>query len=142
MNPFPDVACSTCPVCSNRTGQRKRPLLIHVDPQQLIALNYTCRYCPDCDLLIGKQSEIEAFLTEMFKELDPSAIGNDYLILGTVERKAWRENMKNPKPFYEMLSYIHDFTGYSDLQEQMGGWFREGEEPPLRQPPPSKDWVK
>jgi hypothetical protein len=45
----------------------------------MIALNYTCRYCPDCDVLFAKQSEVEALLTKLFGELDPSAIGNRYL---------------------------------------------------------------
>jgi hypothetical protein len=117
-------------------------LFICVDPKHYVALNYTCRYCPDCDLLIGKQTEIEAYLTQLFEELDPSAIGNDYLILGTVERQAWRENMKKPKPPQEMVRYVHDFREHSVLQESMGGWYPEGVEPPLRQPPPPKAWVK
>jgi hypothetical protein len=142
MNPFPDAACSTCPGCRKRTRQRKLPLLIHVEPHHLTALNYTCRYCPDYDLLIGKQSEIEAHLTRMFKERDTSAIGNEYLVFATVDRQAWRENMENPKPIQEMLASVHDFKGYSDLQQSMGGWYPEGVEPPLRQPPPPKDWVR
>ena len=33
------IRFSKCPACQNKTGQRKLPLLIHVDPKNLIALN-------------------------------------------------------------------------------------------------------
>jgi len=92
--------------------------------------------------LIGKKSEIEAHLTRLFKELNPSVIGNDYLIIGSVERNAWRENMKQPTPPSEMLRYVHDFKEHRDLQTSTAGWFPEGQEPPLRLAPPSIDWVK
>lgn len=142
INPYPDVSCTTCPSCEKRTAQRKTPLLIHVDPHNLIALNYTCRYCAGCDLLIGKKNEIEAYLTRLFTERDPQVIGNDYLIIGTVEKSAWRKNMLQPVPPLEMLRHIHDFKGQSDLEISMAGWFPEDQEPPMRQPPPSTDWVK
>jgi hypothetical protein len=142
LNPFPDARFSKCPNCEQKTGQRKLPLFIHVDPLNPVALNYTCRYCSRCDLLIAHQHEIEKYLTDLFTQLDPSVIGNDYLILGTMERKAWRENMKHPKPAAEMRANIHDFKSRQTIQSSMGGWFPKGVEPPFRQPPPSTDWVK
>ena len=45
LNPYPDERLYRCPYCGEKTGQRKHPLLIHIDPSHLIALNYTCRYC-------------------------------------------------------------------------------------------------
>lgn len=142
LNPYPDARFSKCPNCEQRTGQRKLPLLIHIDPMHLISLNYTCRYCARCDLLIGHQHEIEFLLTQMFTQYDPEVIGNDYLIMGTMERKAWREGMRQPKSVAEMRSHIHDFKSYQTIQMTMGGWFPKDQEPPLRQPPPSTDWVK
>ena len=62
-----------------------------------IALNYTCRYCPKCDLLIVHKHDLEHLLTEMFRQYDPEAIGNEYLIIGTVEKSAWREGLHHPK---------------------------------------------
>ena len=52
MNPYPFMKMTKCPFCDKKTGQRKRPLVIHIDPQQLMVLNYTCRYCKSCDLLV------------------------------------------------------------------------------------------
>ncbi len=94
LNPYPDQRISRCPFCEEKTGQRKIPLLIHTDPLHLIALNYTCRYCKDCDLLIAHKHEVEHLLTDLFRQFDPEVIGNDYLIIGTVEKKAWREGLK------------------------------------------------
>jgi 5-methylcytosine-specific restriction endonuclease McrA len=82
VNPYPEERVSRCPLCDRKTGQRKLPILIHVNPQHLIALNYTCRYCPDCNLLIAHKHEIEHYLTALFSQQAPDAIGNDYLAIG------------------------------------------------------------
>ena len=66
LNPYPDERLSRCPYCQVKIGQRKRPLLIHIDPHQLIALNYTCRYCRHCDLLIGHKRDIKVFFNHVF----------------------------------------------------------------------------
>ncbi len=142
LNPYPETRFSRCPDCHDKTGQRKLPLLIHVDPENLIALNYTNRYCARCDMLIGHKDEIEHLLTDLFEQINPECIGNNYLVLGTVEKKAWRENMKNPKPPAEMLRHVHDFKSYQDIRMTMGGWFREEEIPPVVEPRPSEEWMK
>ena len=43
LNPYSDVRFTRCPRCQGKTKQRKLPLLIHVDPMQLIALNNDVR---------------------------------------------------------------------------------------------------
>src|SRR6476619_2103005 len=58
-NPYADVRFTTCPQCGEKTRVRKLPLVIHIDPLQMVALNKTCRYCPRCDLLIAHQDELE-----------------------------------------------------------------------------------
>jgi hypothetical protein len=142
LNPYPEMRFSRCPDCQRKTGQRKLPLLIHVAPKNLIALNYTNRYSKDCDMLIGHKHEIEHHLTEKFLEINAEVIGNDYLVFGTVEKQAWRENMNQLKPFNEMLDHFHDFKSYQDLHMTMAGWFPDGQDPPVMEPPPSKEWLK
>lgn len=39
---------------------RKYPLVIHIEPNQLLCLYKSCKYCEKCDLIIGKQTEIES----------------------------------------------------------------------------------
>ncbi len=142
LNPYPELRFSRCPDCQNKTGQRKLPLLIHIEPKNLIALNYTNRYCHHCDMLIGDKHEIEHHLTEMFLKINPKVIGNYYIVLGTVEKIAWGENVNQPKPFNEMLQHIHDFKSYQNICMTMAGWFREGQVPPVMEPPLSTEWMK
>ncbi len=93
-------------------------------------------------MLIGHKHEIEHHLTEMFMNKNPEVIGNDYLVFGTVEKQAWRENINQPKPFNERLHHVHDFKSYQNLHMTMAGWFRDGQEPPVMEPLPSKEWLK
>jgi hypothetical protein len=57
-----------------------------------VVLNYTCRYCPTDDLLIAHQNAIEDLLARLFTHQAPNVIGNDYLVLGTIDRKSTRLN--------------------------------------------------
>lgn len=142
LNPYPDMRFSSCPSCHAKTGQRKLPLLIHINPNVLIALNYTNRYCKRCDLLIAHRDEIEHYLTEMFREADPEIVGNAYLIIGTVEKKTWQEAMKKARPANEIRAHVRDFKSYEELRMTQGGWFHEDQEPPVMEPPASEEWVK
>ena len=64
LNPHAETRVSICPSCRQRMHPRKAPLFIHVDPQIPVMLGYTCRYCPDCDLLVAHQDEIEHLLAD------------------------------------------------------------------------------
>ena len=142
LNPYPILKFSKCPTCENKTGQRKLPLLIHIDPMHLISLNYTNRYCSDCDLLIGHKHEIEHHLTQTFSQLRPQDIGNNYLIIGTVEKKAWRVGLKQPLSFDETIQSVHDFKNVEELRMTRGGWCHKDQDPPVMTPPLSTEWIK
>src|SRR5215469_11145943 len=94
LNPYADARFSSCPMCQGRTLLRKLPLVIHVKPAYTIALNKTCRYCPTCELLIAHQDEVEAQLVAIFAERQPEMIGNEYLVIGTLERSDWKRGTK------------------------------------------------
>jgi len=132
LNPYTDARFTRCPGCDQKTKQRKLPLFIHVEPLRPVVLGKTCRYCPACDLLIVHQDELEAQLEALFAERDPSLIGNDYLVLGTVERQAWRESLKQPKGIQEMLEHLHDFKGVRTVEYRPAGWY-PADEPPARE---------
>ncbi len=143
MNPYPGFRYSSCPYCQHKTGQRKIPLLIHVEPLHLVALNYTCRYCQTCDLLIANKHEIESYLAGMFIEAIPEIVGNKYLVVGTVEKTAWRKGMHQSMLVGEMLPYASYFKEtYRELRAQRPGWYKVGQEPPILEPPLPKDWIK
>ncbi|RLC70155.1 MAG: hypothetical protein DRI52_07620 [Chloroflexi bacterium] len=136
LNPYTDARFTRCPGCGKKTKLRKVPLFIHVDPMNPVVLGKTCRYCPDCDLLIVHQDELEVQLAALFAEHDPTLIGNDYLVIGTVERRAWREGMKQPKSIPEMLEHLHDFKEVRTVEVQPAGWY-PADEPPIQEKHPT-----
>ncbi len=109
----------------------------------LIALNYTCRYCSQCDLLIAHKHEVERLLAEFFKQHEPQVIGNDYLVIGTMEKKAWREGVTEPKLVEELQAHLHDFqTYYKELRMRRPGWYAADQEPPVLEPPRAEEWIE
>ena len=139
LNPYTDARFTRCPGCEQKSRQRKVPLFIHVDPFNPVVLGYTCRYCPDCDLLIAHQDQIEALLANLLAEHDPSVIGNDYLVVGTVERKVWRESLKQPKSIGHLLEHLHDFKEVRTVEYQPAAWYPTGEpDEPTARPRNSK----
>lgn len=113
LNPYTNVRFTTsCPGCSGKTRQRKLPLAIHVHDWGMVILNKTCRFCPCCELLIAHQDEIEAQLARVVPQIAPHPVGNDYLIVGTVERKHWRRGLTNPLTNAEMIEALHDFKDH------------------------------
>lgn len=110
LNPYADMRFTSCPQCRAKTRQRKLPLVIHVQPMHMISLNKTCRYCPACDLLIAHQDDLEDLLARMFAERAPEDLGNDYLVVGTMDRADWQRNVPQQSALLaEMLETVHDF---------------------------------
>ena len=115
LNPDSDERFTRCPICRKLTKVRKKPYLIHIDPKQLLVLNVSGRYCPDCDLLILHQDVVEDLMVRAFQERDPSVIGNDYLIIGTVERRASRQGDAKTA-----LANLHDFREVVTFEPEPG----------------------
>jgi hypothetical protein len=121
LNPYQGARFSTCPQCSQKTGQRKLPLFIHIEPKQPLLLNKTCRYCPHCDLLIAHKDELDAVITRVFTVLDPDLVGNTYLVLGTVDRADWKRIDREKLPIRDSIEALHDFKE-EVIFRPMGGW--------------------
>ena len=142
LNPYPEQRISRCPLCEAKMGQKKIPLLIHVEPRHLIALNYTCRFCQSCELLVGHKLAIEHLLFEMFRLNRPEDIGNRYLIIGTLEKAAWRKGLTESLEISHTRAHTSDFeTHLEDMLCTSPGYYREDQEPPIMEPPASDEWV-
>lgn len=122
LNPYEDARFTRCPQCREKTRQRKVPLLIHVDPKNPVALNKTCRYCPECDLLIAHQDEVESQLALIFQQRDPDLIGNDYLTLGTFDRAVWKRGLTETLGIEDMIENLHDFKEVVTFEPAHYGW--------------------
>lgn len=117
-------------------------LFIHTEPHYPLILGYTCRYCAAYNLLIAHKHEIEANLTQLFRQNAPDVIGNEYLVMGVMPREIWREGMSTPRPPHEVIDHLAKFLSYTVLQRTRVGWFPAGVTPPLEPAPPSTTWVK
>src|SRR5215210_8094950 len=123
LNPHKEWRCTKCPRCERRTRLRKFALLVSVEDYGLLVLGKTCRYCPPCDFIIAHQHELEALLIAGFYRHAPDVIGNDYYVLGSVERKTWQQGMRGPVASYdELLGHAADFEKEFDLFYEPGGW--------------------
>jgi len=123
LNPYEDVRFTNCPQCRNKMHQRKLPLFIHINPRQPLTLNKTCRYCLNCDLLIAHRNEIEDLLTRIFTTYQPEIVGNDYLVIGTLDRAEWKRIAQNQLPLQDTLEALHDFKEVVTFKP-VGGWSR------------------
>ena len=133
LNPYKDAAFTKCPKCENATRIRKFPLVIHIDPQQLLLLNKKCRYCVRCDLIIAKKSEVESLMAARFEESKPDMIGNDYLVMGVAERRDWLEGKKGKMPQGETIERVSVFKDVLNFELVQAGWYREDENKGLKQ---------
>ncbi len=124
LNPYDDMRFTSCPQCGVKMRQRKLPLSLFIEPKYPFILNKTCRYCPGCDLLIAHRNDLESLLAAIFAERAPQAIGNDYHVLGTVDRAYWREGFNAPnhetwKPLPEVL---HEFKRVLSFTVEPAHW--------------------
>jgi hypothetical protein len=109
LNPYQDTRFTTCPRCGIKTRSRKFSLVVDVKPSHTMIVDKMCRFCYICGLLIVHQDQLEDLLATNFMEIDPEIIGNDYLVLGTLDRVEWNREKRSPLSFAQVVEYLHDF---------------------------------
>lgn len=128
LNPYEDSRFTKCPKCLGKTKIRKHPFGIHIDPDVLMTLNMTGPYCPNCDLIILHKDKVETLLVMSFEKLNPDIIGNDYLIVGTVERDYWKKASKTGGTYQEFFDNLHDFKKVVVFEPMRPVWGLDDEE--------------
>lgn len=121
LNPYRDERFTRCPECGKPTRTRKEPFFIHIDPMEPVVLNMTGRYCPQCDVLILHQDVVEDLLVRALEPHKPEVIGHDYLIVGTLDRAAWRGRGSEPT-LGPAIEQLHDFKEVVRFEAEHGGW--------------------
>lgn len=121
LNPYRFINLTHCPECKHPLESRKLPLLITVKPSYLPMFMITCHYCPPCDWLILDQHTLEGLLAAMFMEEDPTAIGNDYTVFGTVDQEAWERGAAGEIDMDRLQPYIHKFKEVRPFKLQRKG---------------------
>jgi hypothetical protein len=124
LNPYTEVRLSKCPKCQKATHLRKFALFIHIDEWGPMVLGKTCRYCSHCEMVMVQRTELEAELADSLSPIAPQVSAKHYLVLGTMEKKLWREGLNGKaKSLAEMLKHVADFKHQYELQYEPGGWY-------------------
>jgi len=123
LNPYEDVRFSKCPKCEKATYPRKFALMVHVDGYGPYVLGKTCKYCSKCELIIAHRDELEAILAAQFSLLKPQVVGNDYLVLATVDVAFWKAGLNASPTFAETLEHTADFKKYLAIHYRPAGWY-------------------
>jgi len=124
LNPHSDVRLSKCPRCEKLTHLRKFALFIHINEWGPLALGKTCRYCSRCELIMVHKDELEAELAHGFSQFAPEMIGNEYMVLGTIEKKVWQAGLGGKEQLLgDTLKHVADFKKEYDLEYEPGGWY-------------------
>jgi hypothetical protein len=123
LNPYKDMAFTRCPKCEEKTKIRKYCLVIHMDPKHLFSLNKSCRYCPECDLIIVKKAELEGLLTAGCEQNAPEIVGNDYFVFGTMDRKDWKKAQAGEMSQKEAIKRAYPFKDVLKFEVIPAGWY-------------------
>ncbi len=123
LNPYESEAFTKCPKCDQKTKVRRIPLVIHLEPAQLVTLNKGCRYCPYCDLIIAKRIEGENLMANAFEAINPEIIGNNYVVIGTADRKDWLASRKGLIPSSGFIDRVYLFKDLLNFEVIPAGWY-------------------
>lgn len=125
LNKFRDARWTSCPECERKMGQRKCPLVIGVGSGEsavgIFCLNFTCRYCKNCDLLITHQDKLEPHIQRYLEMMGVFGDPTDFFVLGTMDRADWRAGVTDPRAFKDIRGLTHDFCDYV-AYEMRYGW--------------------
>lgn len=125
LNPYSDCAFTKCPKCDTKTKIRKFILVINIKPQKLFLLNKQCKYCTKCDLIIVKKQEIESLMTASMIKENPQIIGNNYLVIGTLERQDWKQGNQGLLSSKEIIERVYVFEDEWEFEVIPAGWYRD-----------------
>jgi hypothetical protein len=52
-------------------------------------------------------------------------LGNEYLVMGTLDRPVWRQSRREPMPAGELLNHLYVFEEVLRFRPEHYGWVRE-----------------
>ncbi len=75
-----------------------------------IIMGKTGPYCAQCHLVITHRDELEGELAIALERLAPEAVGSEYIVIGTVELRAWRRGLHTATTGEEVLRHTAPFA--------------------------------
>jgi len=85
-----------------------------------LILRKTCRLCLNCETVIVHQAEIESAIKASVGQA--AATAPDYLVLGTVGSRVWRQGLSGDLSMDELVRNMADFKAHLQITYTAGGW--------------------
>jgi len=86
-----------------------------------LILRKTCRLCLNCETVIVQQAEIERAIKASAGQA--AAATPDYLVLGTVGPRVWRQGLSGDVSMDELVRNMADFKAHLQILCTAGGWY-------------------
>jgi len=99
----------------------KENLLVK-DASMVLSLGVTCKYCAKCEFIIAHRHELEYQLSIAFDKIDPTKIGNDYFVVGTIERNVWKKGLTRPQLLGSIRDSLADFKKHLTIEVTPARW--------------------
>ena len=75
-------------------------------------------------MIMVHRDELEEQLAHSLTQIAPEAIGNQYVVLGTIEKKVWQEGLRrSEKRPAAILQHVAAFKNVYELKYEPGGWY-------------------
>ncbi len=84
-------------------------------------LRKTCRLCLNCETVIAHQAEIESAIKGSVGQA--AAATPDYLVLGTVGPRVWRQGLSGDMKIDELVRDMADFKAHLQIEYTPGRWY-------------------
>ena len=88
----------------------------------MILLNKTCRLCLVCETLIADRAELERVI--IAAGFAAAVEAQDYVVLGTIDRRIWRQGLAGEAPLADIREHIADFKKYLKIDVIPAHWER------------------
>ncbi|MEO8973273.1 MAG: tetratricopeptide repeat protein [Ktedonobacteraceae bacterium] len=109
LNPYKAERFTTCPRCGMMSRTRKFTLTVLIEPMYPLLVDKVCRYCYHCDMIILHQDQLEEQLAGHFSTVSPDIIGNDYVVVGTIDPAEWKRRDQDRPSDLQIAEHLHDF---------------------------------
>ena len=87
-------------------------------------LRKTCRLCVACEMLIANKTEVDDLIDGLRSH---HAEGREYLVLGTLESKTWRQGLSGAVSVEQVRDHMTDFKAYMQVDVTPRHWSHASE---------------
>ena len=87
-------------------------------------LRKTCQLCLRCEMLTAHKTEVDDLIDSLRSH---DADEREYLVLGTLESKTWRQGLSGAVSVEQMRDHMTDFKAYMQVNVTSRHWSHASE---------------